>query len=83
MAKASRNRTPSWFSPAELSVSSVNSQKLSLDIANCVPSMARYCGRSIRDPSFSFSLARISLGLSFPELKLDLFERRYLRQRGK
>jgi len=80
MAKVTHNQILSLFSPAELSVSSANSQKRSLDINNCVPSMARYCGRSIRDPLFSYSLAKISHDLTCGDLKHLLSARRFLRK---
>ena len=72
----SRNQILSSFFARELSASSVNSQRRSLDIVNCLPYMARYCGRSIRDPSFSYSLAKISHDLTFGDSKCTRSARR-------
>jgi hypothetical protein len=80
MAEDMRNRTPILSSKAGSSASSVSSQKPSQDIASCKLSIAHCYARSISDPSFSFSLAKISHDLTYGEWKREASERRYSRQ---
>ena len=70
MARAMRSQIPTSCLKAESSALSVSSRKPSLVTPSLRSSTNRSLRRSTPDPLFSFSLARISLGLTCGEVKL-------------
>jgi hypothetical protein len=73
MARAMRSQIATLSSKVESSALSASLQRPLEGIANCKRSTPLSYARSIKDPLFSFSLARISLGLTCGDWRLVRF----------